>query len=143
MYHHLSRAIYRDLVRNLPAGGSPAARQRILEACEATIERLVTDPELFAHPARTLFQDVRTLYPMTVQARLWQTLERDLEPLAHELRERPELAHALAGTTPSCQATTRSSTPCRREPVGGTPYCPSHQHLLQMERFEERLEHVA
>ena len=34
-----------------------------------------------------------------------------------------------------CQATTRKGTPCHRQPLVRSEYCPSHQHLT--ESFDE------
>ena len=36
-----------------------AARHNVLQACEATIERLAADHRYFAKPTRTLFTDIR------------------------------------------------------------------------------------
>jgi hypothetical protein len=48
--------------------------------------------------------------------------------LAREFLERmPEVA--LDGVVRDCRAHTRKGTPCRREPLPGRDYCPSHKHL--------------
>jgi hypothetical protein len=33
------------------------------------------------------------------------------------------------GETRECRACTRRGSPCRREPLPGRDYCPSHKHL--------------
>ena len=43
----------------------------MLRACEANIERLVGDRHYFARPARTLFSDIRSYFPMSAQSRVW------------------------------------------------------------------------
>ena len=34
-----------------------------------------------------------------------------------------------------CRALTRQGTPCRREPLPGREYCPSHKHLEETEHW--------
>jgi hypothetical protein len=47
----------------------------------------------------------------------------------------PDHYYEANGTPRRCQAMTRKSTPCARQPLPGSDYCPSHQHLN--ETFEE------
>lgn len=140
--YHLSRTLYRDLARNLPDGTCRATQERVLRCCESTIERLVTDPHYFAHPARSLFHEIRFLFPIATQAQVWRTIDTYVGTMADELRRHPDLSHDLAGTKPSCQATTRRGQPCQRDPLPGSRYCPSHQHLSATEEshddFQER-----
>ena len=127
MYHHLSRSLYRRLVRILDDAYSgpdvARARQELLDACETTMMRLATDRDYFARPDRFLFSAIRTLYPMHAQLRVRRTIDRDLV-VAMAILERE-----TANVERSCPATTRRGTPCRREPVGDARYCPSHSHL--------------
>src|SRR6476620_659221 len=79
MYQY-SRAIYRsikDLVDPYgDADEQPEARRAVLEACEQTMERLATDPHYFAHPDKSLFQDIRRYFPITHQAQVaWAVQE--------------------------------------------------------------------
>jgi hypothetical protein len=140
--YHLSRTLYRDIARNLPCGCSRTTQERVLRACETTIERLVTDPHYFAHPAKSLFTEIRFHFPMAAQAQVWRTVDTYVGTVAEELRRRPDLGHDLTGTKPTCQATTRRGQPCQRDPLHGSRYCPSHQHLSETEEplqeFEER-----
>lgn len=136
--YHLSRTLYRDLTRLMPDGSCRSTQERMLRACELTVERLVTDPHYFAHPARSLFQEIRFLFPIAEQARVWQVVDGYVTTMANELRANPHLSHDLAGTKPRCQSTTRRGQPCQRDPLAGSRYCPSHQHLSATDSaFEE------
>ena len=57
--YRFSRSIYRELcsrvIEQEHAGAS--SRQHLLEACEATMERLAVDRRYFARPARSLFSE--------------------------------------------------------------------------------------
>src|SRR5688500_11735440 len=53
---HISRELYRELADDLT---NERDREHVLRACEATVQRLVCDRFYFAHPARTLFTEVR------------------------------------------------------------------------------------
>src|SRR5215212_12190758 len=57
---HISRAMYRELAGELV---DVRDRKAVLSACERTVQRLVTDRFYFAHPARTLFNEVRWRFP--------------------------------------------------------------------------------
>ena len=65
--YQFSRSLYRELGQDVaPAGArTSATRKRFLRACEASMERLAIDRHYFAKPVRTLFNDVRALFPMT------------------------------------------------------------------------------
>jgi hypothetical protein len=132
MYHHFSRLLYRQLaplLRDDPRqGGLRLQRQRLLDACEATMKRLATDPEYFANPEKYLFTEIRPLFGLgeQLQVRLIIDLEMGIFKVA--------LASQQALIRHDCAAFTRSGDPCRREPVEGTRYCPSHKHL--QEAFE-------
>ena len=64
--YRFSRAIYRELadeiVEDSHSLGSHTNHERVLRACEAAVERLATDRHYFAHPARTLFHDIRAYF---------------------------------------------------------------------------------
>src|SRR4051812_16667019 len=127
MYHHLSRSLYRRLARLLeaqcPSDELGRRRQVLLDACEMTMMRLATDPDYFAAPERFLFTSIRTLYPIHSQLRIRLIVDHELG------RAREALAEVTAGLRRDCAATTRQGTPCRREPLDGGRYCPSHRHL--------------
>src|SRR5918992_3509331 len=79
MYQY-SRAIYRsikDLIDPyVDADTQLEYRRDVLAACEDTVERLPRDPRYFAHPDRTLFQDIRRFFPISHQAQVaWAVTE--------------------------------------------------------------------
>ena len=120
MYHHLSRMLYRQLAPMLHASSD---RQRLLDACEATLHRLATDPDYFAKPERFLFSEVRPLFGLGEQLRVRLIIDLELGIFKIALSRQRDLIRR------DCAAFTRSGDPCRREPVEGTRYCPSHKHL--------------
>ncbi len=115
----LSRALYRRLGYGQLC--ETADRQRILDACETTMHRLVTEPH-FARPDRFLFEEIRSNYPLNEQLWIRRTIECNID-LARQLLAR------LPAPTRECAAFTRDGAPCRREPIDGREYCPSHRHL--------------
>lgn len=127
MYHHLSRVLYRRLAPMLSddplQGGIARQRQRLLDACEATLKRLATDPDYFAHPARFLFSEIRCLFSLEDQRRVRLIVDADVRT-AGELLERRRALEPRG-----CAAFNRGGKPCRREALTGGRYCPSHKHL--------------
>lgn len=136
--YQFSRAIYRELAPlvhgDRTVGGAITARRRLLEACEATIERLATDRHYFAHPTRFLFEEVRTLFPLHEQSHVWRVIERHLRLATAYVEEHWREGVTFDGSPLRCHASTRKGTPCQRVPLPGRRYCPSHKHLE--ERFE-------
>ena len=132
--YRFSRSIYRELaprvIEDDHEDGSEA-RQRLLDACEATIRRLTADGRYFARPARSLFNEVRTLFPFAEQLRAWMVIERNIDLALEHLARLPE-GVALSGQPRQCRAHTRKGTPCQREPLPGRDYCPSHKHLEEV-----------
>ena len=130
--YQFSRSIYRDLVPRIDTSGGVertfASRQQLLEACEATIERLVTDRRYFARPAKTLFTEVREHFCLSEQVRVYMVIERHIEMVEEFLDSLPADV-TLDGQERNCLASTRKGTPCQREPLPGRDYCPSHKHL--------------
>jgi hypothetical protein len=134
--YQFSRAIYRELApyiddRATVAGSDPHAV--VLRACEATVERLANDRHYFARPARTLFGDIRTYFPMAHQARVCQTVTRVLGMAVEWLASQPRQGFDINGNPLQCRATTRKGTACQRMPLPHNGYCPSHQHLAETE----------
>ncbi len=78
--YQFSRAIYRELApyitESRPDAGAASNHKHVLDACESAVERLATDRHYFAKPARTLFYDIRTYFPMGAQERVLQTVCR-------------------------------------------------------------------
>jgi hypothetical protein len=131
--YQFSRSIYRDLAPRIDScGGSSerslAARRQILDSCEATIQRLVSDRRYFARPAKTLFTEIREHFPLAEQVRVYMVIERHIERIEEFLDSLPADV-TLDGQKRDCMASTRKGTPCQREPLPGMDYCPSHKHL--------------
>jgi hypothetical protein len=128
--YRFSRSIYRELcsrvIEQEHAGAS--SRQHLLEACEATMERLAVDRRYFARPARSLFSEVRMHFPISDQIYVYKVIDRNIN-LAIDYLERMPAELGLDGLPRHCRASTRKGTPCQREPLPGRDYCPSHKHL--------------
>jgi hypothetical protein len=135
-----SRAIYRELALDvLEEPLSPAGRSNhelVLRACEAAVFRLATDRHYFAHPARTLFKEIRVFFPMTAQYKVLRTVETYLGLCRDWLDHQPATGFDVLGNKLECRATTRRGTPCQRPPLPANGYCPSHQHLAEQEERE-------
>ena len=131
MYQY-SRAIYRsikDLVDPYVTIQERAEYQKdVLEACEHTMERLARDPQYFAKPERSLFQDIRRYFPITAQAQVAWAVSEGVNAAVSFIQEQIE-AGAFDGGVSRCRATTRKGKPCQRTPLPERDYCPSHQHL--------------
>jgi hypothetical protein len=103
------------------------------------VERLATDRHYFAHPAKTLFNDVRIYFPMVAQPRVLRVIERYLACADEFLRNQPTNGYDAYGNPLQCRASTRKGTPCQRMPLPHNGYCPSHQHLAETEELEAAL----
>jgi hypothetical protein len=126
-----SRAMYRELaaevIEDASDGGRHANHLRVLKACEGAVERLSTDRHYFAHPARTLFRDIRAFFPLSAQSHVLAVVEYYIELADEFARQQPR--------TLPCRASTRRGTPCQRAPLRHNGYCPSHQHLADTENL--------
>jgi hypothetical protein len=123
---HISRALYRELAADLE---SDRDREHVLHACEATVHRLATDRFYFAHPARTLFAEIRWRFPLAAQTRAYAVIDRHLGAMRAELERSAAATLELTGERLRCRATTRRSAPCGHEPNPRTGYCAWHRHL--------------
>src|SRR6476646_2665475 len=128
--YRFSRAIFvevKDLVDPHPdTVSAQEARRRVLQCCEATIERLARDPHYFAKPSQSLFQELRHYFSISDQARVFRSIDRHIgKAVEHSLEEIDRANEGMA----SCKATTRKGKPCQRTPLPDREYCPSHQHL--------------
>jgi hypothetical protein len=135
--YQFSRSIYRELAREVvPGRGEDTclARERMLRACESTVERLAMDRHYFARPARTLFNDVRRFFPISGQLRAYQVIQRHMVLAAEYVESQARSGVTFDGSPLCCHATTRKGTSCQRVPLPGSKYCPSHKHLE--EEFE-------
>ncbi len=136
--YRFSRAIYRELADEViedPYGGLYLNHERVLKACEAAVERLATDRHYFAHPSRTLFNDIRMYFPMASQIRVLRVIQRYLNLADEYLRRLPQNGFDAYGNPLQCRASTRKGTPCQRMPLPHNGYCPSHQHLAETEEL--------
>ncbi len=138
--YRFSRAIYRELASEIiddpPYPERCANHEHVLRACEAAVERLATDRHYFAHPARTLFRDIRIFFPLHAQARVLRVIERYLGFADEFLRNQPNNGYDIYGNPLRCRASTRKGTPCQRMPLPHNGYCPSHQHLAETEELQ-------
>lgn len=139
--YRFSRAIYRELAADIIkpdlACSASDHHARVLRACESAVERLATDRHYFARPARTLFNDIRTYFPVSLQHRVWQVVEQYMGFADEFLSRAPRQGFDVNGNPLQCRATTRKGTPCQRMPLPHNGYCPSHQHLAETERPDD------
>jgi hypothetical protein len=128
--YRFSRSIFRSLSPRIAGSGPEArsARQDVLTACEATISRLVIDRRYFARPAHSLFNQVRHHFRIEDQLYVRTVIERNVSLATTFLDHMPSEQAALLGPH-SCRALTRQGTACRRLPLPGREFCPSHRHL--------------
>lgn len=133
MYQY-SRAIYRSIKDLIDPYADRetrlASRRSVLTECEETMSRLAADPQYFATPDRTLFQDIRRYFPITAQAQVAWTVRQGVGAAVSFIEAQIETG-LLDGGAARCRATTRKGKPCQRTPLPGRDYCPSHQHLEQ------------
>jgi hypothetical protein len=139
--YQFSRAIYRELSPRIvepPASAEPGRNQTaVLSACEAVVTRLATEPHYFAHPAKTLFCDVRSYFLITDLGYVQTVISRYMTFAQQYLIENPSEGYAsVGGAPPQCRATTRKGSACQRTPLAHNGYCPSHQHLADTEDRE-------
>jgi hypothetical protein len=131
--YQFSRSMYRELADcvalDAAHGGVAVARARLLTACESAVERLASDRHYFARPARTLFNDVRMLFPLSKQTLAYSVIERHMRLAADYVDLQARAGNSVTGAPLICHATTRRGTACQREPLPGSRYCPSHKHL--------------
>ncbi len=130
--YRFSRSIYREIAPYVIEDDQSYGcenRQRVLDACESAMRRLAFDRKYFARPARTLFGEVRTYFPIGEQLRVYKVIEATVELAVEHLERLPVDGYGLDGQPTQCHAHTRRGTPCQRQPLPGRDYCPSHKHL--------------
>jgi hypothetical protein len=130
--YQFSRSMYRELADFVVPDqgcGVGGAKTRLLTSCEAAVERLAADRHYFARPARSLFNDVRMLFPLNKQLLAYSVIDRHMRLAADYVDLQARGGRSLTGAPLICHATTRRGTPCQREPLPGSRYCPSHKHL--------------
>lgn len=139
--YQFSRAIYRELASQIlppqPGAEANSNHERVLRACEAVVKRMAMDRHHFAHPARTLYCDIRRYFGMSRQGEVLRVVRRYVGYAERYLAENPVAAYtAVSGEPPQCRATTRKGSACQRVPLAHNGYCPSHQHLAETEDRE-------
>ena len=130
--YQFSRSIYRELAPYVLEDSSDRSsrnHQRVLRACETAVERLATDRDYFARPARSLFHEVRAYFPMCSQLLAYEVIRRHIELASRYVDLHVRAGMTFDGAPLSCNATTRKGAPCQRDPLPGAKYCPSHKHL--------------
>jgi hypothetical protein len=130
--YQFSRSLYRELgpdVRPCTGEDICISRQRFLRACEASMERLALDRHYFARPVKTLFNDVRDLFPISQQMRVYRVIERHVLLATEYVDSQARAGVTFDGSPLCCHASTRKGTACQRVPLPGSKYCPSHKHL--------------
>jgi hypothetical protein len=135
--YQFSRAIYRELateVASKPPAACTAAQARLLRECEAAMERLATDRHYFARPVRTLFNDVRSLFPMSAQMQVYRVIEQHVLEAVAYVDSQARTGVTFDGSPLRCHATTRKGSSCQRIPLPGIKYCPSHKHLEEADQ---------
>jgi len=143
MYQY-SRAIFlavRDRVVPDESGTTAEdARRSVLAFCEGTVERIAEDPRYFARPATALFTDIRPFFKMRDQAVVRAAVDRGIGlALAHIRREMARHPEDVG----CCRAVTRRGERCRRTPLPGVGYCPSHRHLRNSDESRRHVLAVA
>jgi hypothetical protein len=135
--YQFSRGIYRELsplVERRNGGRKYLEDQlQVLRACESAVRRLASDRHYFARPARTLFTDVRTFFPVSRQHHVYLVIERYMTLADEFLATLPPAGYDAEGNPLQCRAMTRKGTACQRAPLPRNGYCPSHQHLAETE----------
>lgn len=130
--YQFSRSMYRELAADV-VGTHPLEstrnRERVLRACESTMERLATDRYYFARPARSLFNEIRVYFPMQSQLRVFSVVHSHVKLAVEYVDQHARAGVTFDGSPLRCHATTRKGTACQRVPLPASKYCPSHQHL--------------
>lgn len=128
--YQFSRAIYRELSSAVAQDrNATVSRAVLLRECESAVERLALDRHYFAKPVRTLFNDVRALFPMSEQLHVYNVISKHVTLAVEYVETQARDGVTFDGSPLCCHATTRKGTCCQRVPLPGSKYCPSHKHL--------------
>ena len=126
MYRRLA-----PLVRGPDAADVAERRAALLRQLELGMERLGTDPFYFARPTRSIFREIRPLFPIAEQRVVYAVVRAHVELAVRYVEKRSRAGVTFDGSPVRCNSTTRKGTPCVRTPMPGSKYCPSHQHLAE------------
>ena len=128
-----ARILFHTLTRHLDGEGTEPDQDYELwlqRSVEEAFERLVVDRNVQG-PERLLLRQIRHCFPMASLPAVVVAVNETIGA-AVEFLESPQCQELLNGR---CLASTRDGEPCRRPPVTGEDYCPSHRH---MQRKKER-----
>jgi hypothetical protein len=117
----VSRALFRRLRPYMEAAAGSGDLE-VLGSCELAVRRMTEEPD-FADPARFLFLEIRGHFSLSEQ--LWVRRIVDY----HLAVARKLIAQLPPEEGRECAAFNRQGSPCRREALPGSEYCPSHRHL--------------
>lgn len=135
--YQFSRSIYRRL-SPLVAGCDPAERQHnrteLLHVVELAMERLGSDPFYFSQPARSIFRDIRLLFPISQQRVVYGVVRCHVDLATRYVEDHLRAGVTFDGSPLLCNSNTRKGRQCERAPLPGSKYCPSHQHLAEEPR---------
>jgi hypothetical protein len=129
--YQFSRSIYRAVAPLVLEDGTAAVgerRQCVRDACEGTILRMAQDHRYFSQPSRFLFQEIRRHFALGDQPFVYRLIDLHVQMARDFLADQPFPTDPF-GEVRRCPAFTRKGTSCRREPLAGREYCPSHKHL--------------
>jgi hypothetical protein len=87
--YQFSRAIYRELAPCVIDDCEGRNRQRVLDACEETMQRLLNDRRYFAKPTKTLSNEIRACFPIKEQLNVFVVVERNVQLALHYLDVTP------------------------------------------------------
>jgi hypothetical protein len=93
----------------------------------------VNDRHYFARPAQALFSEIRWLFPLQAQPRVYRVIDRHLRKTREQLERSNRATLELTGVRPTCRATTRRGRLCSHDPDPRTGYCRWHRHLVEHE----------
>lgn len=130
-----ARILFHTLTRQLDSAGEEEQEHDyelwVRRSIEEAFERLVVDRNVQG-PERLLLRQIRHCFPMSSLPSVVVAVNETIGA-AVEFLESPQCQELLNGR---CLASTRDGEPCRRPPVTGEDYCPSHRHL---QRAKERV----
>jgi hypothetical protein len=127
--YEFSRAIYRRLADQIDTTLCPGAHHRVLTSCETTMQRIASDPHSCPRPSRQLFREIRGYFPLSAQTHVKTVVEHYVACAKRSAVYAHDDGVAPPTIGPDCHGRTRAGEPCRRTPLPGTSYCPSHKHL--------------
>jgi len=137
--YQFSRGIYRELAplveRRNGGRGYLEDQLRVLDACESAIRRLASDRQYFAKPARTLFGDVRSFFPVARQHHVYRVIDHYVTlATSFSRRSAGRLRRRRQPSSMSGDDAQGNALPAHSAVANG--YCPSHQHLAETEHEE-------